>query len=236
MRLGAADAAELRVAVAANFHPLFEHLAVEFERQSGVEVRIASGASGALFTQIVHGAPYDLFLSADATRPQRLEQMGLTVPGSRTTYAIGVLAFWDRQLPASELRLRQWHGRLAIANPRLAPYGAAAESVLRRLGMTERLKGKLLRGNSVSQAYQFIDSGNVPGGLVALSLLKARGVPPAQYWPVPTSWYDSLEQQGVILKRTREPEAARALMTFLLQQERRLAQAGYALPGAVAQR
>ncbi|MBY6226142.1 molybdate ABC transporter substrate-binding protein [Ferrimonas balearica] len=232
---GPAMATELKVAVAANFHPLFEQIAEGFERDSGIRVRVSSGASGALFTQIVHGAPFDLFLSADSDRPQRLEQLDLILPDSRVTYAVGVLAFWCRNAPATELELRQWHSRLAIANARTAPYGAAAEAVIERLALGPALQGKLLRGNSVVQAFQYVDSGNVNGGLVALSLLKARGVDASQYWPVPPQWHGSLEQQAVILKRTAHPEAARALLDYLLQQHALLTRSGYSLAPSLAQ-
>ncbi len=222
-------ATELKVAVAANFHPLFEQIARDFERDTGISVKVASGASGALYTQIVHGAPFDLFLSADRDRPERLEQQGLILPGSRATYAIGVLAFWCRNAPATEQQLREWQSRLAIANARTAPYGAAAEAVLDRLALSDALKGKVLRGNSVVQAFQYVDSGNVNGGLVALSLLKARGVADEHYWTVPAQWHGSLEQQAVILKRTTEPDAANALMRYLLEQHTLLIRSGYTL-------
>ncbi len=222
-------ATELKVAVAANFHPLFEQIARDFERDTGISVKVASGASGALYTQIVHGAPFDLFLSADRDRPERLEQQGLILPGSRATYAIGVLAFWCRNAPATEQQLREWQSRLAIANARTAPYGAAAEAVLDRLALSDALKGKVLRGNSVVQAFQYVDSGNVNGGLVALSLLKARGVADEHYWTVPAQWHGSLEQQAVILKRTTEPDAANALMRYLLEQHTLLTRSGYTL-------
>ncbi|MBY5993283.1 molybdate ABC transporter substrate-binding protein [Ferrimonas balearica] len=222
-------ATELKVAVAANFHPVFERIAEGFERESGVRVRISSGASGALYTQIRHGAPFDLFLSADSARPALLEQHDLILPGSRATYAVGILAFWSREGGADEARLRLWHQRLAIANARTAPYGEAAEQVLDHLALTDSLKGKLLRGNSVVQAFQYVDSGNVGGGLVALSLLKARAVPESHYWPVPPQWHHPLDQQAVILKRTAEPEAAKALMRYLLEQRPLLTQAGYSV-------
>lgn len=222
-------ATELKVAVAANFHPLFEQVAEAFERETGIVVKVASGASGALYTQIVHGAPFDIFLSADSERPERLEQQGLILPGSRATYAVGILAFWNRSAPATEQQLREWNARLAIANARTAPYGAAAEAVLDRLALNGVLKGKVLRGNSVVQAFQYVDSGNVDGGLVALSLLKARGVADEHYWTVPAQWHGSLEQQGVILKRTEEPEAAKALMRYLLEQRPLLTRSGYSL-------
>ncbi|MBY6187416.1 molybdate ABC transporter substrate-binding protein [Marinobacter hydrocarbonoclasticus] len=221
-------ATELKVAVAANFHPVFQQIANGFERETGIEVKVASGASGALYTQIIHGAPFDVFLSADSARPERLEQQDLILPDSRTTYATGVLAFWNRQAPATEGQLRHWHTRLAIANARTAPYGAAAEAVIDKLALKDALKGKLLRGNSVVQAFQYVDSGNVQGGLVALSLLTARGIAPEHYWTVPAHWHGSLEQQGVILKRTEQPEAALALMRYLQAQHTLITQSGYA--------
>ncbi|SHI03545.1 molybdate ABC transporter substrate-binding protein [Ferrimonas marina] len=221
---------ELRVAVAANFAPTLQSLVPAFEQQSGVRVRISTGSTGGLFTQIVHGAPYDLFLAADARRPTLLEQRELIVADSRVTYAIGVLAFWTPGSTASEARLRQWDERLAVANPRTAPYGQAAQSVLARLQQLKPLHGKLVRGSNILQTFQFVQSGNVNGGLVAWAQLQRIKMDPAEYWLIPSHWYPALEQQAVVLKRSEHPKQAQALLAFLLAQQEQLSRSGYRQP------
>ncbi|TKB51063.1 molybdate ABC transporter substrate-binding protein [Ferrimonas sediminicola] len=231
-----ASADELKVAVAANFAHTLSKVAERFEAETGHRVRISSGATGALYTQIQHGAPFDLFLAADSHRPQLLEQEQKILPGSRVTYAIGQLAYWQRSGEPSEQSLAQWQAKLAIANPRLAPYGAAARDVLGRLGLVPKLKGKLVTGSNILQTYQYVDSGNVQAGLVALSQLRSAEVDPHHYWVVPDHYHAPLEQQAVVLRRSTNPQLAQQLLDYLNRQQRLLTDAGYQVSAHVAQR
>lgn len=230
------QAEELKVAVAANFAHTLGQITKEFEAQTGHKVRVSSGSTGALYTQIQHGAPFDLFLAADKARPQRLEREDKILPGSRTTYAIGQLAYWQRSGTPGAESLSHWQGKLALANPRLAPYGAAAMEAMSKLGIRDAFKGRTVTGNNILQTYQYVDSGNVKAGMVALSQLRAAGVPQEQYWVIPDSYHAPLEQQAVILKRTAQPELAQQLLTFISQQQSLLTDAGYQVSAYVASR
>ncbi|MBY5993273.1 molybdate ABC transporter substrate-binding protein [Ferrimonas balearica] len=225
-----AQATTLTVAVAANFKTTLEQLVADYQAQTGVRVQISAGATGALYTQILHGAPYDLFLAADDVRPAQLVAQGLADPDSLSDYAIGVLAFWHPKGRADETTLAQWDQRLAMANPRTAPYGAAAEQVAQHLDILHRLRGKIVRGTNILHTFQYVQSGNAPAGLVSLAQLKAAEVPPQEYWLVPESWHGSLTQQGVVLTRSAHPQQAKALLQYLMARDDLLSQAGYAIP------
>lgn len=198
-----APADELRVAVASNFKPAMEVLVAQFEALAGQEVIVSYGSTGKHYAQIVNGAPFDLFLAADVERPARLEAEGIAVAGSRFTYALGALVLWApagepagggrSNLEAGEFRF------LAIANPRVAPYGVAAEQVLRRLGVWESLQPRIVRGENIAQAYAYIETGNAELGFVALSQLGGTVQGPGAAWLVPREFYDPIEQQAVLL-------------------------------------
>ena len=209
-------AQELRVAVAANFLSTLKSLAAMFEAGEGVRVVPVAGSTGKLYAQIRNGAPFDLFLAGDVERPARLEAEGLTVGGSRHTYARGRLVLWS-PLPnyvQGPNTLEQGDFRhLSIANPQIAPYGAAAAVALRRLGLWERLQGRLVRGESVNQAFQFVASGSAELGLVAASQLAGRE---GSTWLLPESLYPPIEQQVVLLTRSAENPAAARFLDFLL--------------------
>ncbi|GAA4891633.1 molybdate ABC transporter substrate-binding protein [Ferrimonas pelagia] len=222
---------ELNVAVAANFRSTLAPLAEQFEQENDVKVRLSSGASGALYTQILHGAPFDLFLSADNERPELLAQQELII-GQPFTYATGVLAYWQPGVPGESVtkqHFMQWQGRLAMANPRIAPYGEAAREVLERSERTDEFGRNIVRGSNILQTFQYVESGNVAAGFVALAQLHAFAVPASEYWVVPAEMHTPILQQGVVLKRTDEPELARQLVDFLLTQEGALTDAGYRL-------
>ena len=195
-------AERIRVAVASNFRPALEALVRAFESRSEHHVEVVSGSTGKLYAQILQGAPFDLFFAADAERPRRLEAGGRIQPGSRFTYAIGRLVLWspDPQRVDDEGRvLKQGDYRhLAIANPRLAPYGRAARELLRAMGLWRDLQGRLLRGENISQAFHFVASGNAELGLVAWSQLRDRGSP-GSWWLPPENLYHPIEQQVVLL-------------------------------------
>ncbi len=227
----ATHAAELRIAVAANFAVPAEAIAKAFETESGTKVSMSSGSSGALFAQITQGAPFSVFLSADAARPERLESQGLGVAGSRFTYALGRLVLWSRDQDlitgnGSVLRTGSYT-HLAIANPATAPYGAAAMDVLAALGATHAVGDRLVTGQSVAQAFGFVESGNAELGFVALSQVQNAGE--GSRWLVPESLYTPIRQDAILLDA--DNDEARAFMDFLKSTQVReiIAQFGYSL-------
>ena len=169
-----------------------------------------------LYAQIVNGAPFDVFLSADCARPNRLVDENRTLSGTRFTYAVGKLALWtpDQRHPDAAW-LRNPAGRLALANPELAPYGRAAADTLGALGVMHGWRDHLVLGNNVSQAMQFAVSGAVAGAFVGTSQLLAHKVPPEFWWQVPERFHADIRQQAVVLKSTSDVDAARALVEFL---------------------
>lgn len=235
--LPTARADEVLVAVAANFAAPMQQLAPQFTARSGYRARITLGASGALYAQIHHGAPYAVLLSADRVIPERLLDEGLAVPASRFTYARGRLALWSadpQRLDGSDTLLRSGRfQRLAIANPRHAPYGAAAHEVLDALGIRLSAGQTLLRGESISQTYQFVATGNAELGFIALSQVWREGaLTHGSLWRVPASLHAPLDQDAVLLLPGRDLPAARALLDFLRSDEARalIASFGYETP------
>ena len=219
---GAAGAAQLKVAVAANFKPTLETLAETFEKETGHSLLISAASSGVLYNQIIYGAPFDVFLSADVERPTQLEEQGLTLEGSRQLYASGVLVLWrpgfDQRKSNDVLTLNDLtnhKGRLAIANPATAPYGFCAKQVLENLGLWPSIQSRLVKGASIAQTWQFVASGNAPAGLVAKSQVMDHVHDKRRVLQIPDNMYRPIKQELVILKRTREPEAARELANFL---------------------
>ncbi len=203
------------VAVAANFVATLERLAERFAADGEHDIRIVSGSTGKLYTQIVHGAPFDLFLAADAARPERLVAEGRGT--GRFTYAVGRLVLWSRNGTAPEGGLAGMRaGRLAIANPDLAPYGAAAMETLDHLGLTGEARPALVMGENVAQAIAMLATGNVDHGLVPLSIrtsgaLMAAGTIEA----IPAATHAPIRQDAVLLARGRENPAAVAFHAFL---------------------
>ena len=186
----------IRIAVAANFKPVLQDIARRYEQQSEATIQLSQGSTGLLYAQIMQGAPFDIFFAADRARPAQLEQDKLTL--HRQTYALGRLAFW---VPGATLvnvdTLNNFTGTMAIANPGYAPYGKAALEVLASAGVGNV---KLVHGSNISQAFAFVQTGNAPAGLVALSLLRQVGAVGTGYWPVPASRHQPIEQQFVVLK------------------------------------
>ncbi len=226
----------VQAAVAANFAEPMRAIAAAFEAETGHRVLLSVSSTGKHYAQIRHGAPFDLFLAADAARPARLEAQGLAIPGTRYTYAIGRLVLWspvaDLVDGAGKVLEMGDFAHLAIAHPRLAPYGAAARQVLEARGVWDTLAARLVRGESVGQAYQFVVTGNAELGFLALSQLVGPGkAPSGSWWVVPATLYDPIEQQVVLL---RDTPAARALWTFLkgTAARRIISGYGYAVPGA----
>lgn len=223
-----ARAGEVTVAVAANFASTLDEAARAFEDATGHTVVASPGATGALYTRIVQGAPYDVFLAADPERPARLAEAGLA--DAPFTYAVGRLVAWSPDDGVDVRAALRRPGRIAIANPATAPYGVAALEALRALGLADDLEGRLVRGQNVAQAFQFAATGNARLAFVGPAQLPADGSGSA--WVVPERLYAPLRQDGVILRRAADPEAAAAFVAWLLDEDgRRLVLArGYALP------
>lgn len=214
------SAEQVTVAVASNFIAAMRALAADFEQQSAHRVTLVAGSSGKLYTQIVNGAPYHLFLSADQTAPEALKKRDLLVPGTRFTYAVGRLVLWSategKVDSEGAVLAQQTFRKLAIANPRVAPYGVAATEVLRHLGFEEKTKTALVRGESIGQAYQFVASGNAELGFVALAQLIANdSLDSGSAWLVPDSLHSAIKQDAALLRKGEGNPAARALVEYL---------------------
>lgn len=229
-----ASAARIIVATASNFAPTLKVIAENYHKASGNEVVIVSGATGKHYAQIRNGAPFDLFLAADSRRPQLLEQNGQAEPGDRFTYAIGRLVLWSpepgRIDSGGTLLGDGTLQRIAIANPRHAPYGQAARQVLQELGLWHSLEGRLVRGENVAQTFQFVHSGNADAGFIAWSQLQLQQpAPQGSWWLVPEELYPPIEQQAVLLNRQSE---ATDFFNFIRSEPARLIirSHGYATP------
>jgi molybdate transport system substrate-binding protein len=222
-------------AVASNFRATAEQVAAGFTALTGHEVRISSASSGKLHAQIVHGAPFDVLLAADDASPQLLEETGISVPGSRFTYAIGILVLWSRDAPADcrgELEL-PGNFHLAIANPQTAPYGRAAKEFLQHAGLWEALRARLVYGENVAQAMHFAASGNARFAFVAMAQANDPALPAAScVWQVPGSAHAPLTQQAVLLQRAAGNDAARSFLHYLQSDVARdtIQRAGYGVP------
>lgn len=218
--IGAAQADEVQVAVAANFTAPIQAIAADFEKDTGHKLVAAYGATGQFYTQIKNGAPFEVFLSADDTTPEKLEREGDTVKGSRFTYAVGTLALWSAKDgyvdSKGEVLKKNEYQHLSIANPKTAPYGLAATQVLEKLKLTEATKAKIVEGQNITQAYQFVSTGNAELGFVALSQIYKEGkVTSGSAWIVPASLHDPIKQDAVILSKGKDNAAAKALVEYL---------------------
>jgi molybdate transport system substrate-binding protein len=217
---GAGMAAQARVAVAANFADAARQLAADYGRQSGHRINVSAASTGKLYAQIRNGAPFDVLLAADAATPRRLVAEGLADGATLHDYAVGRLVLWSRDpttVKDGDALLRRGKiDRLAIANPGLAPYGAAARDVLRHVGRWDTLKPRLVMGENVGQATQFVVSGAAPLGLLPRSMvLEARKSTPGSGWDVPAAWHAPIVQSGVLLARGRDNAAARGFLQYL---------------------
>lgn len=215
-----AVADEVQVAVAANFTAPIQAIAADFEKDTGHKLVAAYGATGQFYTQIKNGAPFEVFLAADDTTPEKLEKEGDTVKGSRFTYAIGTLALWSAKQgyvdDKGEVLLKNQYQHLSIANPKAAPYGLAATQVLAKLKLTEATQAKLVEGQNITQAYQFVSTGNAELGFVALSQIYKDGkVSSGSAWIVPADMHDPIKQDAVILNKGKDNPAAKALVEYL---------------------
>lgn len=215
-----AHAAEVSVAVAANFSAPMNRIAAAFEQDTGHKAVLSFGSTGKFYAQIRNGAPFQIFLSADQQTPAKLEQDGQTVPLSRFTYAVGRLALWSRQSGVvddkGDVLRKGTFEKIAIADPRLAPYGAAAVEVMDKLGVRQSLQSKTVQAENISMAYQWVDSGNAALGFVALSQIMADGkVNSGSAWLIPAALHAPIKQDAVALAAARDNPAATALLTYL---------------------
>lgn len=216
------SAGEVRAAVAANFTDAAKKIAALFEASTGHKVVYSFGSTGQLYMQIAQEAPFDVFLAADQARPQKAVEDGIAIAASLFTYATGriVLFSKDHDLIKGKDILKQGNfSKIAIANPAIAPYGAAAVETMKALGVYDRLKRKIVQGNNIAQTYQFVDTGNAELGFVALSQIAGTDV--GSRWVVPASLYKIIAQDAVLLKKSAGNEAARAFLAFLRGPEAR---------------
>lgn len=217
---GPASAGQTKIAVAANFTDAANEIATAFKAKTGHEAVLSFGSSGQLYTQITQAAPFEIFLSADAARPKKAVEEGFAVAESRFTYAIGKLVLWskDGALVTGEATLKDGKfAKLAIADPKAAPYGAAALETMQALGVHDQIQPKLVQGSSITQTYQFIDTSNAELGFVALA--QVVGQDAGSRWLVPQELYAPIKQDAVLLKTGAENEAAGAFLAFLKSPE-----------------
>lgn len=217
---GSALADQVQVAVAANFTAPMQAIARAFEQDTGHSVQASYGATGQFYAQISHGAPFEVFLSADDSTPAKLEQEGQSVPGSRFTYAIGTLVLWSPQAgfvdDQGALLEKGDFKHLSIANPKAAPYGLAATQTLDKLGLSDKLKSKIVEGQNITQALQFVSTGNAELGFVALSQVYKDGqITSGSAWVVPETMYEPIRQDALLLKKGEANPAAKALVEYL---------------------
>ena len=216
----AAQAGEVTVAVAANFTAPMQKIAQAFEKDTGHKVQLAFGATGKFYAQIKNGAPFAVLLAADDETPTRLEQEGLAVAGTRFTYATGRLALWSKQPnmvdDKGEVLRSNRFDKLAIADPKLAPYGVAAMEVMQRMGVQANVQSKLVQGESIGQTYQFVSTENAQLGFVALSQISRDGrITQGSAWVVPTHLHTPLKQDAVLLHAGKGNAAATALLKYV---------------------
>lgn len=232
-----AHAAQVSVAVAANMLPPMQLIAAAFQRDTGHQAVLVSGSTGKFHAQVRNGAPFHLLLAADTETPARLAAEGFAVGSTRFTYAIGRLVLWSAQAgvvdAGGEVLRSDTRSRLAIADPRVAPYGAAAMDALRALKLEDRWRPRLVQGESIGQAFQFVASGNARLGLVALSQVTKEGrLASGSGWVVPSSLHTPIRQDAVVLSAGRDHPAAHALLDYLRTDRARavLRAHGYELP------
>lgn len=215
-----ANAEEVSVAIAANFTGPMKIIAAEFEKDTGHRVAMAFGATGKFYAQITNGAPFEVFLSADDETPARLENEAHAVKGSRFTYAIGKLVLWsaaaDYVDSQGEVLVKGNFRHIALANPKTAPYGAAAMETLNHLGLADKVRSKMVQGENIAQTHQFVSTGNAELGFVALSqVYKDGNLTSGSAWMIPPKYYTPIRQDAVILNKGRGNPGAVALMGYL---------------------
>jgi molybdate transport system substrate-binding protein len=210
---------EIRIAAAADLKFAMGELTESFEKRTGTKVSVTYGSSGNFFSQLQNGAPFDLFFSADIEYPKKLEASGLAEPGTLHPYAVGRIVIWMPPESSVELSKLGWNAlldasvqKIAIANPEHAPYGRAAVAAMQNAGVYEQLKSKLVYGENITQAAQFVQSGNAQAGIIAMSLAVSPGMKNGKSWEIPADMHPAIEQGAIILKSARNKAAAQAFL------------------------
>jgi molybdate transport system substrate-binding protein len=218
----ATNAQEIRVAAAADLKFALDELDAQYEKQTGKKIDVSYGSSGNFFAQIQNGAPFDLLLSADIEYPRKLEAAGLAEPGTLYEYAVGRIVIWMPADARADLAKLGWQAllepgveRIAIANPEHAPYGRAAVAALRNAGVYEQVRRRLVYGENIAQAAQFVTSGSAQAGILALSLAISPPMRAGKRWEIPADMHPPIEQAAIILKSSKDKEGARAFLAFL---------------------
>jgi molybdate transport system substrate-binding protein len=221
MRAAAAQQ-EVRVAAAADLNFALEDLAGQFSKQTGTTVLASYGSSGNFFSQLQNGAPFDLFFSADIGYAQKLDAAGLGEPGTLYEYAVGRIVIWAPADAKVDVAKLGWKAlldpsiqKIAIANPEHAPYGRAAVAAMQKAGIYEQLKPKLVYGENISQAAQFVQSGNAQAGIVAMSLAVSPAMKEGKRWLIPAEMHPTIEQAAIVLKNAKNKEQAKAFLEFV---------------------
>jgi molybdate transport system substrate-binding protein len=225
---------EIRIAAAADLKFAMTEMAAEFEKQTGTSVKVSYGSSGNFFSQIQNGAPFDIFFSADIDYPKKLEAAGLAEPGTLYEYAMGRIVIWmspDAKVDAARLGwpilLDASVQKIAIANPDHAPYGRAAVAALEKAGIYESVKAKLVYGENISQAAQFVQSGNAQAGIIALSLAVSPAMKDGKRWEIPADMHPAIVQGAIVLKNGKNKEAALAFLNYAKGEKGRATLAKY---------
>ena len=230
---------EVRIAAAADLKFAMEELSEKFEKQTSAKVNAIFGSSGNFFSQLHNGAPFDLFFSADMEYPKKLEAAGLAELGTLYKYAVGRMVIWTPVDAKVDVAKQGWEAlldprieKIAIANPEHAPYGRAAVAALQKAGIYHFVKAKLVYGENISQAAQFVQSGNAQAGILAMSLAVSPAMRDGKRWEIPPEMHPALEQGAVILKEAKNKDAARAFLEFVKSSPGRaaLAKYGFELP------
>jgi molybdate transport system substrate-binding protein len=230
---------EVRVAAAADLQFAMSDLAQQYEKQSGNQVNATYGSSGNFFSQLQNGAPFDVFFSADIEYPRKLEAAGFAEPGTLYEYAVGRITIWMPADSTVDLAKQGWAAlldgsvrKIAVANPEHAPYGRAAVAALRKAGIYEQVASKLVYGENISQAAQFVQSGNAQAGIVALSLATSAAMKDGKRWEIPADMHPPIQQAAIVLKSAKNKEAAQAFLAFVKSDAGRatLAKYGFSFP------
>ena len=227
-----AQAAEIKVAVASNFANVLKEIAIEFQKDTGHQLAITPGATGKFYAQISNGAPFDVFLSADDETPRKLAQEGKAIASSQFTYAIGRLALWSPNLEMidknADILKTDKFKFIAIANAKVAPYGQAAVQTMQKLGVLTKIEPRVVQGESISQTYQFVSTGNAQLGFVALSQIVENGkIKTGLAWIVPEEMHEQLKQDAVVLQSCKHMSACQALIEYLKSEKAKKLMASY---------
>jgi molybdate transport system substrate-binding protein len=232
-------AQDLRVAAASDLSFAMQDLTAQFEKQTGHKVEVAYGSSGNFYSQLQNGAPFDLFFSADIDYPRKLDAAGLTEPGTLLQYATGQIVIWMPADAKVDLAKQGWNAlldasvqKIAIANPEHAPYGRAAVAALQKAGIYEQLKSKLVFGENISQAAQFVQSGSAQAGIIAMSLAVSPAMQSGKRWQIPPDQYPAIDQGAVVMTTAKNKNLALDFLRFVRSDIGRttLAKYGFALP------